>query len=286
MDAKNDYLFFFHSFLWAFAPWSILTYLALVSRLKNLFQRREEWLTPAVFIITAAVVSVSGFKLPHYLNIVFPATAVLAAAYIISKQENTKWIKNVFTLQLVIAALLFVLSILINVWAFPVKKLLLIPVVVLLLAVIFYFIKSRLYNRLQKTVTVSVAIMVFVFFLLNSSFYPQLLTFQGGTELPLITKGKINLANVYFWKNNYSSSFNFNTASLRKEFAESVLIPGKKIWLVYDIRNEEEIIKSGYLLSQRYTTPDYEITKLDIKFMNPVKRQNQCTKMVVAEINR
>lgn len=114
-DAKNDYLFFFHSFLWAFAPWSFIAYLALASRLKGFFQRKGEWLTVAVFIIMALVVSFSGFKLPHYLNIVFPTIAVLTASYIISKQSTTRWVKNIFTIQLILVALLFFLSIFINV---------------------------------------------------------------------------------------------------------------------------------------------------------------------------
>jgi len=32
---SKDYFFFFHSFLWAFAPWSIIAYIAVVNRIKN-----------------------------------------------------------------------------------------------------------------------------------------------------------------------------------------------------------------------------------------------------------
>lgn len=291
-DAKNDYLFFFHSFLWAFAPWSLVAYMALASRTKMLFTRKEdapaldspEWSTTAVFFIVAAVVSLSGFKLPHYINIVFPAIAVLTASYIISKQSNTRWVKIIFVLQLILLAILLLIILLINAWAFPIKKILLIPVLILLLAIVFYFIKSDAYNRLQKAVTFSVAAVALLFFLLNSNFYPQLLTFQGGTELAVLTRRNINPRDVYFWKDNYSSSFNFNTATLRKEFTDTTIAAGKRIWLLYDIRNEAAVRKLGYQSGQRYTTPDYEITKLDIKFMNPKKRLKQCTIMVLQEI--
>ena len=291
-DAKNDYLFFFHSFLWAFAPWSVVAYMALASRIKMLFTKKDdfatlnrpEWSTTIVFFIVAAIVSLSGFKLPHYINIIFPAIAVLTASYIISQQSNTRWIKSIFILQLILLVILLLLTLLINAWAFPLKKPLLIPVLVLLLAIVFYFIKSGAYNRLQKAITLSVASVALLFFLLNSNFYPQLLTFQGGTELAVLTKGKINPQDVYFWKDNYSSSFNFNTVTLRKEFTDTTIVAGKKIWLLYDIRNEAEVRKMGYQSGRRYTTPDYEITKLDIKFMNPLKRLKQCTTMVLQEI--
>lgn len=283
-DAKNDYFFFLHSFLWAFAPWSVLAYLALAGRFKSFLQRREEWLTAGVFIVMVLVVSFSGFKLPHYLNIVFPTTAVMTAAFILTKQSHPKWIKNIFIIQLILIGLLLLVVAVINGWAFPVQGVLTIVGVVLLLSVVFYFIKSTAYNRLQKAITVSVATMALCFFLLNSNFYPKLLTYQGGNQLAFTTKGKVNPADVYFWKGMQSSSFSFYTASLRQRFADSVLQPGKKNWILYDISMENEIKEAGYQLSHPVETLDYEITKLDIKFVNPDKREQQCTRMVLAEI--
>ncbi len=285
-DAKNDYFFFLHSFLWAFAPWSILAYLALAEGIKNFVNRKQEWLTTGVFAIIVLIVSFSGFKLPHYLNIVFPSTAVMTAAFIITKQSQPKWIKNIFIIQLFLIGLLLLVVAAINGWAFPVKSIVIIIGVVLLLAIVFYFIKTAAYNRLQKAVTASVATMALCFFLLNSNFYPTLLKYQGGNGLAFATKGAVNPADVYFWKEMQSSSFSFYTASLRQQFADTIFQPGKKVWLLFDIREEEEIKKAGYQFGQRYSTPDYEITKLDLKFVNPTKRDKQCTQMVLAELVR
>ena len=285
-DGKHDYFFFFHSFLWAFAPWSIIAYLAIAGRIKNFFPRREEWLTTGVFITVLLVVSFSGFKLPHYLNIVFPTSSVLVAAFIARKKDNLKWVKTFYSIQFVIVSLLLLLVGIINTWAFPVKSSWVIVGVVLLLAVVFYFMKSQTYGRLQKAVAISVAVMVFSFFLLNSNFYPLLLNYQGGNKLAAISRGKINPDAVYFWKNTYSSSFNFYTKTLRKPFADSVLQQGKKIWLVYDIKDEGEILQAGYKIGQVFSALDYEITKLDIKFVNPLKREKQCTRMMLSEISR
>ncbi|HEX4875152.1 MAG TPA: glycosyltransferase family 39 protein, partial [Chitinophagaceae bacterium] len=204
-DGKNDYLFFLHSFLWAFAPWSILTLIAIVKRLKNLAAQKDEWLTTGVFVTMLLIVTLSGFKLPHYLNIIFPVTAVLAASFLyrLSAQENLH--KTIFTLQLVMAALLLMGSAIVNLWAFPEKNIMAIVPVVFLLSLVFYFVKSSLLNRLQKAVGVSVSAMLFTFYLLNSNFYPQLLSYQAGKPLSEIIKGKLNPDDVYFWKGNYSS---------------------------------------------------------------------------------
>jgi hypothetical protein len=292
--SKHDYFFFLHSFLWAFAPWSILAYIAVAGRIKSFLHRRpapsgsgrEEWLTSGVFLVMLIVVSLSGFKLPHYLNIVFPTSSVLVAAFIIQKKDNLKWIKTISIIQFIIVGLLLLLDAVINAWAFPVKSIWVIAGVILLLAVVFYFIKSAAYNRLQKAVAVSAAVMIFSFFLLNSNFYPQLLKYQGGKELATAVRGKLNPEDVYFWKNTFSSSFNFYSKSLYQPFADSVLQPGKKFWLIYDIRDEEEIKKAGYQLGQRFSVLDYEVTKLDIKFVNPATRGKQCSMMVLAELGR
>ena len=284
--AKHDYFFFLHSFLWAFAPWSILSFLAIAGRIKRFGKWTEEWLTPGVFLVVLVFVSFSGFKLPHYLNIVFPTTAVMLAAFIIENKENAKWIKTIFGIQLVIVGLLVLLGAVINVWAFPVKLVWVIAGMILLLALVFYFIKSTLYDRMQKAVAVSVAAMIFSFFMLNSNFYPQLLNYQGGKPLADTVRGKLNPQDVYFWKDTYSSSFNFYSRSLYKLFSDSVLAPGKKVWLIYDIRDEAAIVLAGYQLKPMFSVLDYEITKLDIKFVNPARRESQCTRMLLAEIYR
>ena len=282
-ESKQDHYFFLHSFLWAFAPWALLVYILIVVRIKNFTRRELDWLTISTFIIMLLLVSFSGFKLPHYLNIIFPVAAIMAAVFIISSQSPGKWIRPVFIIQVVVSILLLLAVGVINAWAFPVNSIWVLIVLVLLLAVVFYFIKSKMYSSLQKAVLIPVNVMILAFFLLNANFYPQLLKYQGGKPMALATKGKIDPADVYFRENTYSSSFNFYAKTLRRPFADSVLQPGKKVWLMYDIKDEAEV-KAKYSIGQRFETRDYEITKLDIKFMNPEKRGAQCTKMVLGEI--
>jgi 4-amino-4-deoxy-L-arabinose transferase-like glycosyltransferase len=285
-DGKNDYLFFLHSFLWAFAPWSILAYAALVKKIINFTARKEEWLTTGVFITMLLIVTFSGFKLPHYLNIIFPVTAVMTAGYLYQLQDNKKRQQQVFIIQGIISTLLLLVGLVLHAWAFPVKNIFVISIIILLLALFFYFIKSQVYNQLQKAIGFSVAAMIVSFFLLSSSFYPQLLNYQAGKPMASVIKGKVKPEDVYFWKGNYSSSFNFYTSTLHKEFTDSVLNTGKKLWLAFDVKSENEILDAGYKLGQRYSAKDYEITKLDIKFINPEKRDKECSEMVIAEVVR
>jgi len=285
-DAKNDYFFFLHSFLWAFAPWSLLAYFAMADRIKHFLQRKEEWLTTGVFIIILLIVSFSGFKLPHYLNIVFPTTAVVTAAFVIRKKENGKWIRIILIIQSFVSFLLLLLAGIINGWAFPVTSSLVIIGVIIMLATVFYFVKSKMYTTIQKTILIPVATMAFVFFLLNSNFYPKLLTYQAGNVLAMAANKKINPEAVFFWKETVSASFNFYTATTRKTFSDSVLSPAKQVWLLYDIRDEQAIKDAGYKLKPVLASADYEITRLKIKFFTPSKREAVCSQLVIAAISK
>ena len=281
-NAKNDYLFFFHSFLWAFVPWSILAFIAAFVRLKNFFKRKDEWLTITTIVVVAMLLTFSRFKLPHYLNIIFPSAAVMVAARLLHHSMRSK---TIFIIQAVICSILLLIVFTLNVWAFPVNNVFILIGIILVLSIFFYFQISARIDPLQKAVVASVVAMVFSFFLLNANFYPQLLKYQGGNVLAKKIKGNVDPANVFFWGENYSSSFNFYTVSERKQFSDSLYSNTKKpIWLLYDKRNIEDIKHAGYSIGLSYSAVDYEVSRLDLKFVNPSTREKNLTELFIGEI--
>jgi 4-amino-4-deoxy-L-arabinose transferase-like glycosyltransferase len=281
-NAKNDWLFFFHSFLWAFAPWSILAFIALFDRIRNFTKRKEEWLTISTIIVIALLLTFSSFKLPHYLNIIFPAAAVLVSSWILNTSISQKII---YATQAGVSALIILLVGTINVLAFPVDKPFLLIGMIFFLSVFFYFLINYQLDWIQKAVAFSAAMMALSFFLLNGNFYPQLLKYQGGNELAKKIRGNVDPATVFFWGENYSSSFNFYTASERKQFTDSLYsIREKPIWLLFDKRNLEDIKNAGYKIGSSYSASDYEVSKLDLKFVNPSTRDKNLTELFVGEI--
>lgn len=284
--SKNDHFFFIHSFLWAFLPWSVIVFVATARRIKNFLRRKEEWATTAVFILMVLILSFSGFKLPHYLNIIFPAAAIITAVYLYAARDNPKRTQFIYLAQYILSVAVVVLVSCLVLWAFPIKNRGLIIPIILFLTVFFYFIISKNLSRLQKAICLSVSSTAFCFFLLNTAFYPQLLNYQGGNEMAKLIKGKVDPSAVYSWGKTLSPSFYFYTKTLRQQFADSVLANNKSVWILFDIKDEEGIKQSGYRLGQRFETNDFHITKLDLKFVNPATRENQCSKMVVAEILR
>src|SRR5688572_12072213 len=121
-DAKNDYLFFFHSFLWTFAPWSILAFIAFFKRVKSFATRKHEWLTIGTFAVMGAMITLSGFKLPHYLNIIFSPTAVLTASCLLEQWERRKTLKGLLLTQIILCSLCLLIAAAVNVWAFLISN--------------------------------------------------------------------------------------------------------------------------------------------------------------------
>ena len=289
---KEDHFFFLHTFLWTFAPWCFVAFIALFIRLKNFFSAkpapsgsgREEWLSTGVFVMLAALINFSNFKLPHYLPILTPATALIVAHLFVSRWNDERWRKAFYIIQLSTSILLLATAALVNTWAFPVKSTVVLIGLIFFLVVVFYFFLSKMYNNIQRSITVSVAAIALFFFLANTNFYPQLLTYQGGKPLADITRGVADPKDVYFWKNTFSSTYNFYSSSNRQVYNDSLKQTGKSFWLIYEKSQQAEIDSLGLQLGKTFSVPDYEITRLKKSFVDPATRKGTLDEMIMAEV--
>lgn len=282
----NDHFFFFHTFLWAFAPWSILAGWAIVERIRHWKNKQAEWLTTGSFITLALIISFSGFKLPHYLNVIFPSTAIAVAAFLLDKKNSPRRKQILFAIQAVVSLLLLCLAGLVLLWVFPDVKTMVIAGIILFLSLVFYYLQHASLQRLQKAVTVPVAVMLLVFFCLNTHFYPRLLRYQGGNELAAMTKGKADPARVFNWKEEYSSSYNFYSRQLTGRFHDSLLNKKENCWLLYDEEFLPQIEAAGYRVNPVYSVPAYRVTRLDFSFLDPHTRDTACSRLVMATLSR
>jgi 4-amino-4-deoxy-L-arabinose transferase-like glycosyltransferase len=281
--ASRDYLFFFHSFLWAFAPWSVLAYITVFNRIKNFLSRKEEWMTSGTFLVMALLITFSGFKLPHYINIIFPSAAVLTAGFLLQKMAKEKEVSRFWIIQLVVCILCLLMAAVINLWAFPLNSFLVITGAVALLAVGLSILRS-LRMRFQKMVAFSVLTSVFIFYLLNSNFYPQLLTYQGGNELAFETKDKIDPKNVYIWPGIYNPSFQFYTRELKKDFNDSVLQQNHPVWVLTDRSALPQLKEKNLPVLEQYSHHDYNIGTMSLPFINPSTRKQTLDSLFLIRI--
>lgn len=273
-DGKKDWFFFFYTFLWAFAPCSIIAYIAVFKAIRA----KKQWFLSATLLTIAILIGAAGSKLPHYLNISFPFAALLTAHYL-NKNPLSKPIKVILYSM---TGIMLVSNLLVNGWLFPEDLYRLAAFVGI------FLLTDIISSKTAKDVlpfTYVLRVTLLLYLILNLNFYPQLLAYQGGQELANKIKGKVDPETIYFWKNNYSSSFCFAIKTLRKEWNDSlVLKQQKQLHLVYDINYEKEVLAAGLILGERVWVKDFEVTKLDKEFVVPKTRESHCSKLVIAKL--
>ena len=216
----TDPFFFEHTYAWAFLPWTILGLIGLFYGIKELIISRfrlsenQEGMTVAGFVLVFAALSMSHYKLPHYIFVLFPLLAIFTARWIYETaekmQKTFKWIGRIQTgiyllLGLAIIVLLWFVFNPIIVWAF---------VICLMCSLTAASISIRGINAFRKVVLPGVLIISTVNFGLNFGIYPRLLKYQASNQAGIyVTQNDI--PGNQFYSLNYCGSHSLNFYSHR-----------------------------------------------------------------------
>lgn len=187
---KNDTsLFtFVHVYLWVFLPWTLLFGGALWRRLVDLvrggFAASDEAYSLGGFALTFVALSLSHYKLPHYIFITLPWAAVLTARWLDDVPRRAWWLGQYVVLAALLGAAAWILA-----SVFPTANLAL--WVVVCAAGAYLLIDGwRAPSTtdadvlVQRTLTAGLAMLVVV----NFYFYPRLLPYQSTISAPSIAR--------------------------------------------------------------------------------------------------
>jgi 4-amino-4-deoxy-L-arabinose transferase-like glycosyltransferase len=283
----KDYFFFFHTLLWAFLPFCLLTYIAFFNRVTFFIKSRfkyspnHELMTVGTIIIIFAIISSSGYQLPHYLNILFPFFALLTAGLMEAKvnADDLKSLSAYNKVQYLVIAIVVFLLVLLNFWCFPAHSWSVIIVSIIIAGVMLYvFAKEQ--HLLTRLITLSVLLASLTNVLLNGNVYQQLLNYQSGIGLAqVVNRNHIPKNDVYNF-NHHSSGFNFYAQHLNKEITladiKAKRAAGKTVWLLTNAGARQILISQGFKFKTVYSDVDFGITRLNKEFLNPATRKKVC----------
>ncbi|MEE9438036.1 MAG: glycosyltransferase family 39 protein [Saprospiraceae bacterium] len=274
--------FFIHTLLWAFLPWTLILIPALVDRLRNYRKKSKysEYISIFGFLLPFIAFSISKYKLPHYIFVVFPLAAMLLAAYI-DKIKKTNFILKYG--QFAILGLLWIIAFVLLFYVFTPVSLFVASVSIALLGLVIWII-IRLKNF--KAVVFATAITAIgINLILNGHTYPSLLTYQStsivGKWLKDHPKEKIHF--TCFKKHMHAIDFQGGkTFSFKSSISE--LTFNDKYLYTDDIGLLElENGNISYKIIQAYE--DFAVTRLNIKFLNPKSRKENIRNRYLIEIN-
>ncbi|MFK7787419.1 MAG: ArnT family glycosyltransferase [Crocinitomicaceae bacterium] len=190
---SNDsgYFFFTHSILWDFQPWIFFFIPALFVKVRKLIRSmiqkvelKGEFITLGGFILVFIALSLSRYKLPHYIFVLFPFAAILTASFIYQFSDNLR--EKLAKYHFGFMHLFWIASLLIISIVFPIKSIIL-PVLLSVLFSLSWLVFRALKNRTEQLLIPAIIVGIGFNLVMSTHFYPNLLSYQAssvvGTEI-------------------------------------------------------------------------------------------------------
>lgn len=177
-NSHGSVFFFLHTLLWAFAPWMLLFYCALIKHIGKMIKgvKLSEYITISGSVVMLLIFSVSKFQLPFYTNILFPFFSIITAGSIREVIQNKN---KFFTIaQYTIVALLIIAVTVLNFVFEPERWPVFVSLCIVLIGITLYIYKNS-GNRQRALVLLTAVIGLWVNAYLMGVVYPTLLKFKG-----------------------------------------------------------------------------------------------------------
>lgn len=291
---KNDttVFYFTHVFAWAVLPWTLLFVAGLFSRLKDIFRDKlkigesEEGYSIGAFVLIFMALSLSKYKLPHYIFILLPWAAVLTARFLFAEKTATaKWLRiaHYILLPLVSGVALSMPG-----FMFPTLN----PVIWLpVLALLFYGIWAARPQQQgnQHFMQGTVAIAVLIGFVLNFHFYPHVLAYQTTSVAGQYFKSKKIPTNqlAVMGAGGHALDFYAQTIIPFLPTADDAVQKARKDGALYIYTREggrEQLDAAGVTYSVDTTFGHFQSALLKWPFLNPATREGALTPAYVLRV--
>lgn len=302
LRGSGDPLFFTHTLLWALLPWAFLVYAGIGQAIIGLFRRQRsiaapplpEYLSLGAGVSLFILFSASRFQLPHYLNIVFPFYAVLAAHYL--SQLSVTGLRRWTIAQTVIALLVgtFVTGILL---LYQPERLLSglvwIALIAVVTIVVFWRYRTGFGNPLAILTGRMAGLMVIIGGLINLFLYPSIMQYQAGMVAAEYTNSRpeFHRTTWFYGGSTYgesSWSYEYYTHQpTRYVYADSTLREAVRKGPVQVLTTPpyaDSLTRQGFQVRRLATFPYYHVSQLTGAFLTPATRPSTLKAYILAEV--
>lgn len=280
--------FLFNTFLWAFLPWTPLFLVGFIRKSFLLFKWREwtsnqvEWINYFAFLLPLLALSKSGYQLNHYIYVVIPFAAILAAKEWVNLVEQPKLSRILSGYSLFFLLVVMVIAVLIAQKVFPLEWFYWVGFILLSGAIWFLFLKRSLFLSIAASVSLA-------FLMMNGYFYPQLLSYQGGKELSAkMDELRTEESEFYFFKTGIKHSVDFYQEKWVPHLGYILpddLPRGNPVFLVVDQEGEKELNEMNIRFDRIDSIGLFPVTQMNANFLNMDTRINQLHWRYIVKLN-
>jgi 4-amino-4-deoxy-L-arabinose transferase-like glycosyltransferase len=301
---KNDTtaLYFLHVSAWAFLPWTILFLAALVQKTITLFKQKfrlfdgQEGYALGAFVLPFIALSMSHYKLPHYIFVTLPWAAVLLAAWAGSPATEPgthgrlatvyygirHW-KNweIWTWRvhygLIMTAVWWIVSIAFTL-IFPSDNAIVLVLITALIWLVIMILPRFGVNMIPATgIQRTLVWSVVMGFWMNAYFYPSLLPYQATTAAGEWAKAHHLPADktTYYQAHGHALEFHYGTILTQlyipKDVYEFVDQHGET-WMFTGDTGKQNLDGHGIHYTVLATFEHFPVTQLNARFLNTASR--------------
>ena len=294
---RNSSVFFlYHTFLWAFFPWCIAAYAAVFYFIRRMIVLRKTRFAVNFAVLAFAMIlftiSFSKFKMPHYIFMLLPLAALFTAPWLRLMLSYARPGKFFYLLHLVIAILVIPAVVILNYYFFHPQNWFVQLLGPALLIALGWLLFRKMNNRACKTLMIAGAAMLVFNFFINFNFFPNLFRYQGGNALAdqlKLRPAPVADEDIILLDNN-AHSFDFyrayNHAIVDPAELESRYDSLRSAYFLLSSTIARDLISRGYRIDTVVSAPDYNVSTLKLKFLNPATRFSRVDTLMLGRLIR
>ena len=150
--------------------------------------------------------------------------------------------------------------------------------------IVFYALKRE--ARYARLITIAVCASLLLNAVLNLHFYPNLLEFQGGSNMAKqIQQRQIPVDSIYKVGNDYTWALDFYNRFPVQMTTADKLKNKKDVWVYASDAELEALRNDGFDWDSQISVDQFRITRLQGKFLNPNTRRKVVGKMHLVHLH-